>query len=83
MMPTKQLTIDIPEPVLVRGVWSCNPECPLLVLGEVDGPSCCLAYANHTLRVVYMMTPGPECPQYQGSQGSQGSQGDQPCQKKT
>ncbi len=74
-MPTKQLTIDIPEPVLVRGVWNCSPECPLLVLGdEVDGPYCCLAYANHIIRGIHMMVPGPACSQYQG---------DKSCQKKT
>ena len=69
-MPTKQLTLYIPEPVLDpvdRVVWICNPKCPLCV--DIDHLFCQIGY--DTIRPFATNTPGPKCPQYQGSQGDQ------------
>ena len=63
-MPTKQLTVNIPEPVLISKTWSCNPKCPLLIGDDI--PYCCMVYHQTVLRDVYVMSPGPECPQFRG-----------------
>ena len=58
-MPTKQLTIDIPEPD--KG-GRCAYKCPLYV-GRYDACKGDLSAAGPS-----NAKPGPECPQYQGDQ---------------
>jgi hypothetical protein len=68
VMPTKQLTVDIPEPVDFYGNMYCNPECQCLVIDE-NGPYCTLNLAIITKGERWLVyAPGPKCPQYQGDQ---------------
>ncbi len=65
-MPTKQLTIDIPEPVDGK----CSTECPCLHT-DSDGyfADCSAGLNRPQLAADNMLVPGKECPQYQESKG--------------